>query len=71
MDGNVLPCVWWRSGSAADYDNAEMLRIQARYPAGHLPQEAVKCGCCCDAHNAFVIALQVLRHREVVCSKGV
>lgn len=58
MNGNVLPCFCRCSCPAQDYYNMEVLRIQARYPAGHLAQEAVKCGCYSQAHNTFVVTLQ-------------
>ncbi len=57
MDGNVLPGVRRCSCSAADYLDVEVLGIQAGDSAGHLPQEAVKSGCCGDCHSPFMVPL--------------
>ena len=59
VDRNVLPCICWCACSAADYDNVEMLWIQARYAARNLSQEGIKYSRIADAHSSFVIALQV------------
>jgi hypothetical protein len=57
MDGNVLPGVRRCPRSAADYLDVEVLGIQAGDSARHLPQEAVKSGCCGHCHSPFVVSL--------------
>ena len=67
MDGNVLPGVRRCSCSAAYYLDVKVLGIQARDSAGHLPQEAVKSGCCGDCHGPFVVALHHNRCSSSEC----
>ena len=57
MDGDVLPGIRRSIGSAADYDNVEVLGVQARNSLRYLHQEVAEHGRVGDADHAFVVTL--------------
>lgn len=61
MDGDVLPCICRSVCSAANYDNVEVLGIQARNPLRYLHQEIAEDGCVRYADHPFVVALEEYR----------
>lgn len=57
MDRDLLPGISWCSCPAADYFHLKVLRVQARYPKGHLAQEDVKCRDRTNPNDALVVPL--------------